>query len=273
MRTLPVASAALVGRGGWRRWAAGTLALALSLSASAAQDPGPRLPCHDMDPSPAYGAADATPVIRTWTPAAIAAPGVDADCGPWSRTDGQFMVALAGRFRSAESVDTILGHFGAATELRDIRYWSVTDRRWRPLVAAATALDAGTRSHPRRDFAVADWGSSPYLYMAQTDGRTGTETVYRMQLRTLGASTFALEMENINAVRWWGATLFAPGELRTVYVLRQSEPGVWSYYSLMTVGGARWMIAGHEGSYVNRAVAFYRHIAHIRTDLEPPAVR
>jgi hypothetical protein len=30
---------------------------------------------------------------------------------------------------------------------------------------------------------------------------------------------------------------------------------------------------GHEASYVNRAVALYRHLARIPTDREPPAAR
>jgi hypothetical protein len=40
-----------------------------------------------------------------------------------------------------------------------------------------------------------------------------------------------------------------------------------------TGGNASSLIAGHEASLVNRAVAIYRHLTGIPTDQEPPASR
>jgi hypothetical protein len=69
-------------------------------------------------------------------------------------------------------------------------------------------------------------------------------------------------------------TVFEPGDLQTAYFLERRAPGVWGFYSLTrTRMASSLMPVGDEGSYINRAVAFYRHIAAIPTDQEPPASR
>ena len=51
-------------------------------------------------------------------------------------------------------------------------------------------------------------------------------------------------------------------------------PGVWGLYSLLRTGrGASSLSSGHQASYVSRAVAFYRQIAGIPTNQNPPVVR
>jgi hypothetical protein len=82
---------------------------------------------------------------------------------------------------------------------------------------------------------------------------------------------FIIESENRTAVRWWGLTVFRPGDIHSVYFLERREPGIWSYYAVTTIAGASWFTAGHEKSYINRMVALYRRTAGIPTDLEPPA--
>jgi len=49
---------------------------------------------------------------------------------------------------------------------------------------------------------------------------------------------------------------------------------VWRYYSLVRTGrSASKRITGHEASSVNRAVAFYRYLAGIPTNMELTAAR
>jgi hypothetical protein len=47
---------------------------------------------------------------------------------------------------------------------------------------------------------------------------------------------------------------------------------VWGYYGLWGIRAGA-LTSGHEASSVNRALAFYRHVAGIPTDQEPPAAR
>jgi hypothetical protein len=77
-------------------------------------------------------------------------------------------------------------------------------------------------------------------------------------------------MENVTAVRFIGVSLFAPGDLRSVYFLGRTGADGWN-----TIASTRivaWA-QDHKNSYVNRALALFRHIAGIPTDQEPPAAR
>jgi len=57
-------------------------------------------------------------------------------------------------------------------------------------------------------------------------------------------------------------------------MLRRESEKVWRYCSIARTGrGASRLAAGLETSSINRVVAFYRFLAGIPTDQEPPAAR
>jgi hypothetical protein len=69
-------------------------------------------------------------------------------------------------------------------------------------------------------------------------------------------------------------TLFHPGEVQSIYFLDRESDNVWRYYSIARTGrNTSRLTTGHESSSINRAVAFYRSLAGIPTDQEPPAAR
>ena len=73
-------------------------------------------------------------------------------------------------------------------------------------------------------------------------------------------------------MRYMFLTLFNPGEMQSVYFLDRESDDVWRYYSLVRTGrNASRLATGHESSSINRAVAFYRFLAGIPADQEPPA--
>ena len=68
--------------------------------------------------------------------------------------------------------------------------------------------------------------------------------------------------------------LFHPGEMQSIYYLDRESEDVWRYYGMARTGkNASSLTIGHEASWINRSVAFYRHVAGIPTDQEPPAAR
>src|SRR5262249_47288458 len=112
------------------------------------------------------------------------------------------------------------------------------------------------------------------LYFAQKDNRSTRPVVYRMRALAVTPERLAVSVENVTAVRVRVFTLFGPGDLRSVCFLDRLSPGVWGYYSLGWVGEkASFLPVGHASSFVNRAVAAYRHAAGVPTDLEPPYAR
>jgi hypothetical protein len=219
----------------------------------------------------AFGAIGEAPKVETWSgPASNAAQRAAESLSGAAVVPG-LLISLAGSFRSLEDADGLLSRFGAVANLLTVRYWSVTDRKWRPLVVFAAALTAPTTRRIRDGFSAAELRTGQDAYLAQQDSRSASEAVYRMRVRDSSHDRFTLETENVTAVRWWGITLFAPRAIRSTYLLQQRCAGVWSYYSVTNIAGSGWLISGHEKSYVNRVVALYRHLAGIPTDLEPPA--
>jgi hypothetical protein len=75
-------------------------------------------------------------------------------------------------------------------------------------------------------------------------------------------------------MRYSPVMLFRPGEVQSIYFLDRESADIWRYYSIARTGrNATRLVSGHESSSINRAVAFYRSLAGIPTDQEPPAAR
>ena len=99
--------------------------------------------------APAYAELGAPPEITQWR---------DVWIGPdncFQQVDGpmELVVTLAARFRHSGGLEDLAARAGAISATRSIRYWSVTNDRWRPLISDAFAVsDAETRV-PRFNFA------------------------------------------------------------------------------------------------------------------------
>lgn len=157
--------------------------------------------------------------------------------------------------------------------MRGIRYWSATEALWRILVIDAAALSGPDARSRRADFAPSELLKGSEHHFWEDDSRSG-EIVYRMKVLDRTPSALAIATENLTPVRMLLVTLFEPGALQSVEYIAQVSPGVWGVYLLTRTGDGTSMLAGgHEASYVNRAVALYRHLAGIPTDREPAAAR
>jgi hypothetical protein len=227
--------------------------------------------CMSGVPEPPYAPLNAAPKVQLWKDASLPALPAPAAClGASSPQSSSTLVAVAGTFQNADGEAALLTRFGAVSRLLLVRYWSTTDHTWRPLLTSATALTQEVDGRPRTDFTAGELESGRDLYQSQTDSRSTNEVIYRMRLRESDSQHFIIETENVTPVRRWGLTLYKPGDLHSLYFVDQRSPGIWTFYSLTRIGGGRWLVLGHENSYINRVVAFYRYFAGIPTDLEPP---
>jgi hypothetical protein len=257
----------------WRT--AVTCGLVAVAAAAAARDVGPTPPCQTQT-WPAHAAPAAPPAIASWQAADLDKLGwAPPACTGWSsESRSRSVVAVAGRFRFAGDVDALLARAGAISTLRNVRYWSTTEKAWRPLVVDAHAL-AGGHAKPdrRRDFAASELAKGSPSYYWMDDSRSGA-VVYQMRVLERDSQRLVLAHENASSVRAYGVTLFEPGALQTVEFLERQGPDVWALYLLTRIDrGASVFASGHETSLVNRAVALFRHLAGMPTDQEPPAVR
>jgi hypothetical protein len=215
---------------------------------------------------------DAPPNFESWNGAA-SAKWVPPACSGWHAAPAVLLVTLAGHFTNPGDVSAILSRVGNISALTAVRYWSVTDKEWEALFTRATGLRGPDANTPRADFSAAEFRGGTDLYFLSNDNRTQKDLVTRLRIRDLRPERIVLEMTNVSPLRWLAFTVVPPGDLQTLYFLDRQSDGSWRFYSATRVLNASFLLSRlvTGPSYVNRAVAMYRHIAGIPTEREPPA--
>jgi hypothetical protein len=95
-----------------------------------------------------------------------------------------------------------------------------------------------------------------------------------MHVAEASADRLVFNVENVTTMRYLLIPILHPGEIQSVYFLDRESDDVWRYYSMVrTAKTANSLLAGNQSSSVNRAVAFYRALAGIPAEQEPPAAR
>ena len=137
----------------------------------------------------------------------------------------------------------------------------------------ATALDGPDPKKSRADFSAAELRAGGSLYFVAADNRSGKDAVSRLHLTAAGNEHFVLETENVTPLRWGFLTYAAPGSFQTWYFLDRDSDASWRFYSLSRVLYASALFGSiiPTKSYINRAVAMYRHLIGAVTDQGPPA--
>ena len=256
------------------------LALALFLSSVGVPISGaaegdaapPRLPCEaSFSVSPAL---NAPPIIEIWTASSLRDLWTPPACTGWQAAPVTLMIGLTGHFSSGRDVGSMLAHIGSISSLRELRYWSITDKQWNPLFIRATALGGPDGRASRGDFSLGEIHEGSELYFLSADNRVQREIVTRLHVKNLGRENIVLETTNVSPLRWLAFTLVPAGGLQTLYFLSRRTDGSWQFYSLTRVLNGSFLLPHlvSNASYVNRAVAMYRYFAGIPTDLAPPAM-
>lgn len=238
-------------------------------SALLAQNDAPQPPC-GRPPQPSYSRIGEQPNVRVWGEGSLAS-WIPPPCTGWTVGAGNLLVALAGTFNYAGSVDGLLDRFGAVSAVRGIRYWSVTDNDWRVLITETAGLDGPESNHRRPDFTASEMKLGLDLYFVQRDSRTTGEIVYKMRVREAGADHLVVEMQNVTPVRKFIVTLFGPGEIKFLYFLDRRAGRSWSVFALLSANSS--FAESNAASFINRAAAFYRHFTGVPTDGAPPLAR
>ena len=231
---------------------------------------GPQPPC-GADPMPPYPSLADSPAVKFWYPAELGEHWRPPACTGWTGEGFSTLVTTTGRFRHTPGMEGPLLQAGAVSSLAGMRYWSVGYKAWRTLIKDAYAVTNAKGTGRRKDYALEELKSGAVLYFQQEDTRTGTAT-FRLHIAEATADRLVFDVANVTSMRYLILTLFHPGEMQSIYYLDRESEDVWRYYSIARTGkNASSLTIGHEASWINRAVAFFRHTAGIPTDQEPPA--
>ena len=233
---------------------------------------GPGPPCEN-GPVPPYPGLDNSPLVKFWSESDFGHDWRPPACTSWTAVGFSTLITTVARFRYSSGAEGLLRHIGAISELAGMRYWSTTHKQWRTLIVNAYALAGSPPSQRREGFTPDEMKEGKVLYFEQVDNLSGT-AIYRMHIAEASVDRLVFDVENVSVMRYFLVTLFHPGEMQSVYFLDRESDDVWRYYSIARTGrNASRLAAGHESSSINRAVAFYRSLAGIPTDQEPPAAR
>ncbi len=252
--------------------AALVLVMGALLSSAAASSPSP--PCGG-EAFPAYPSVGEPPAVQTWFGDGEGTDWTPPDCTEWRARGFATMIGMAARFHHDGGLDPLLSRIGGISESTRIRYWSVTRKRWRDLVDDAYALSSDDPDARRRDFSADELVPDKVLYFLREPNSPIGRTVFRMAVLERAADRVVLKVENSSPIRLFRVPLLAAGEQELVVFLERESESVWRFYSLTRTGEGvvAWRARERMPSYVNRAVAEYRHLAGIPTDHEPPAIR
>jgi Family of unknown function (DUF6675) len=248
------------------------LAAMLLCQARGHSQSGPQPPC-GKEPVPPYPGLDEAVIAKSWSRPDFGRDWTPPACTGWAAVGFTTLVTTVARFRQPSDAEGLLRHIGAVSEFAGMRYWSTTHKQWQTLIVDVYALTGSQSSQRRKDFTLEEMKEGNVLYYVQVDNLAGKAT-YQMHIVEASVDRIVFDVENVSTVHAFFMTLFAPGEMQSIYFLDRESEGVWRYYSVMRTGkNASRRIVGNESSAINRAVAFYRYLVGIPTGQEPPAAR
>jgi hypothetical protein len=246
------------------------LAVLLFGEATNQGDSGPVPPCGSTV-MPPYSDINTAPTVKVWNRSDLPSNWIPPACTGWITPGFTTLVVTAARFHHGSGVESLLRRIGAISELAGVRYWSITHKRWQTLITDAYALSGPTGGQRRNDFSLDETTEDRFLYFQQTDNLSG-KAICRLHLQSVSPDRLVFEIENISTMRYFLLPLFRPGEMQSIYFLERESPDIWRYYSIARTGAnASRLTGGHAASSINRTIAFYRYLAAIPTDREPPA--
>jgi hypothetical protein len=260
-----------VARLGARTRGLATVAFLCAVTAISRAETSAFPPCDADLPPSFYAPVGTAPNIEIWKQPSLAEMPPQAACLGLAAPDLRMLVTVAATFENAGGAPAILARFGEVSKLLSVRYWSTTDKKWRPLVLAAAALTTRDSGQPRDDFTNTELQRGQDMYFSQKDSRGAGEVIYRVRVLESSRARLVIETENVTAVRLFALTLLKPGGMHALYFFEERARGIWTYYGLTRIAEGSWLISGHDDSFINRIVALYRHITGIPTDMEPPA--
>jgi len=243
------------------------VALLVPFASEAFAKTPPGVPC-GVDPYPAFANDEARPNFEVWTDDELPSGWTPPACTNLHLNGPRLLIAVAGTFRTNSSSDALAARFAAISATKGVKYWSASDKDWRVLIEDAAALTADRQR--RADFTVEELMSSQDLYFGQQDNRSSSFVVYRLRVSEITADRLSIAIENVSDARFFGISIFEPGDLQSFYILQRNSDG-WAYYNLNIVTNVSIFGGAPKSSYVNRAMAFYRHFVGLPTDQEPPA--
>ncbi|MFL5332131.1 MAG: DUF6675 family protein [Geminicoccaceae bacterium] len=211
-------------------------------------------------------------MVEVWHTPSLPDNWQPASCSGLTARSGAVYIAVAGEFQHTVDAGSLLGRLGALSRQIGLKYWSIDQGGWRPLLVDATALTANDLSARRPDFKTEEMRPGARLYMLYADDSGAGPVVYQTEVKAAGPDGFVFVLHNSTAMRLMGMSIADPGDLSSMLSVQRIGPDRFAYYALTAVALAPLAAAMvSDASHINRAVASFRYLAGIPSDSDPPA--
>jgi len=240
------------------------------VSASSFADSELKPPCETSHHAsrPDYGTLSSPPVVSTWQNTTIR---LGKNCPDLLNGPAELVIVLAGRFIHTGTVENLAARVGAISAMKQLKYWSVTDGKWRTLISEAFAVVDAESLSRRSDFTADEVLSGKTLFMAQKDTRSTGLNYYSLTAASHSRDQFSVSIINLTDIRFLFSTLFNKRALISSHFLTRLNGDEWGYYSMTVV--REGLVKGKEKSLMNRAAAYLSLITGDTPDKEPPVAR
>ncbi len=134
--------------------------------------------------------------------------------------------------------------------------------------ATLAGLDPESR---RADYAPESLRPGRVFHFYQKENNLVGGVVYRVAIRERDADRLVFETVNATAMAFLFLDVIEAGGFRQLYFIERREGGIWRYYSLIWISRGSDLAVSSPASFKNRAVAYFRYLAGLKMDREPPA--
>jgi hypothetical protein len=196
-------------------------------------------------------------------------------CTGWQAGPTKVLLAAAGRFSGASDSTDLAARLTRISALTDLVYWSSSRSKWRNLFKEAMALTGPDRKMSRPDFSADELAPHAELYYWLEEDNPTAGVVYQMLVHERAPGRLVFETVNVTPIKakllFLRVEVAEPGELRQLYYFERERDDIWHYYTLIRMGEAGSLVGTSAANYRNRTEAYFRFIAGLRMDREPPA--
>lgn len=240
------------------------IALILGLPSSALSLQSPFCPGGAEVTNPPYAGVGAPPNVATWKKLSQLPMSCQIDI----QNPAKLTVALSSLFKHSGTIEDLARRLGAISTTKNLRYWSVSNEKWRRLISNAYALESANPKLARTDFTAQELLSGNTWFFAQNDTSTWGLNRYSLKVVDSSIDHLILESSNTSRLRLGPITIFRPNDAKNVLFIHRLEGSTWQYFSLSVIKNSGLPVG--TKSAINRQAAFYRLLIGQAPDTEPP---
>jgi len=233
---------------------------------------GPQAPCAGAITYPAYPALSQPLDTQVWSVNELAG-WTPPSCMHWETKPYDFILASAGQFRDKGPIAKIIERIVGFSKLPNIQYWSVSKGEWRQLFVSGATLGNADTDDTKDDVSTDKIRTGSELLYYQDENTILGPVIFKMTIREWTLDRFVFTSTNVTPFSAMFLDAVKPGGFDQYYVIERNGKETWRYYSVARSDISFNLLAPSKASSINRAAAYFRHVAGLPYESDTPPAR